>query len=530
MYIINADDYILYDPRVEDLTILSASLPQEANKSSVLTFSMPKSHPLYNSLTKLKTSIEVFKDNKSVFYGRILDIDTAFNGTKTITCEDALSFLNDSVVRPYVWGTGGVGSGGPVDYLRYIVNQHNGQVETNRQFQVRTVTVTDPNNFIRRSSNTYPSTWSDLLSSTAGSSLGGYLMYEHDGNNLYLDYYADSPFKSTQVIRLSDNITDLKITENGDTIATALVPLGAKIAVDGSTSDEDSPRLSVASVNGGRDYVFDQLAVNEYGWISRTVVYDDITVADNLLARSKEDLKSAVLTQMSIDITAVDLNYTDSTIDQFSFMDYVDVESNAHGVEGKYLINKATTDLLNVANNKIQIGRNFGTLSGSSQSLGATVNNINTNYATRSNINTLNDKINAIGGGMSYQEQDTGTFYTDGRKIYKKTISIGVVQVGIDKRLRHGVSNINKVIRSEGWIFSSAQAPDPDYPYNIGAFSNLPYSELLVNSPTSFTIFNAYIWVDFVWVEIRAATNNVDWQGWAIADDSAVTIYYTKTT
>ena len=45
--------------------------------------------------------------------------------------------------------------------------------------------------------------------------------------------------------------------------------------------------LTIKDVNGGVDYVYSQEAVKSYGWIFKTVKWDDVHVADNLLKKGK---------------------------------------------------------------------------------------------------------------------------------------------------------------------------------------------------------------------------------------------------
>ena len=65
-------------------------------------------------------------------------------------------------------------------------------------------------------------------------------------------------------IKLGENLLDLNKEIKGQDNVTALIPYGAKL---GNDTDE---RLTIAAVNGGIDYVFNQDAVDAYGWMFAT--------------------------------------------------------------------------------------------------------------------------------------------------------------------------------------------------------------------------------------------------------------------
>ena len=92
-----------------------------------------------------------------------------------------------------------------------------------------------------------------------------------------LDYLADFSSVSTQHITFGENLLDYARTRDGIEIATALIPLGARLEdEEGSQTDE---RLTIAEVNDGKDYVYDEAAVKRYGWIFTTQTWDDVLEA-----------------------------------------------------------------------------------------------------------------------------------------------------------------------------------------------------------------------------------------------------------
>lgn len=347
MYRVMCDSYTLHNMTMPDLKLISPQVSLEVNKAGSFDFTIYPQHPYYKMINRLKSIIVVYQNDRIIFRGRALNVETGFNNQKKVSCEGELAFLLDSTIRPYDF-TGDVS-----DYFAYIIGEHNKQVETAKQFKVGTVTVTDPNNYITRADSTYPTAY-DCITKKLVESLGGYLRFRHESDGVYIDYLDDFTTVNTQNIELRKNILDLTDTVKGEEIATAIIPLGAKIKnEDGEETEE---RLTVASVNGGKDYVYDEDAVEKYGWIFKTVTYDDVTVATNLLRKGNEELAQAILSENTIEVNAVDLSGTDAEISAFSCGAYTRVKSDVHSIDGLMPITKMTINLTAPQNDTLTLG------------------------------------------------------------------------------------------------------------------------------------------------------------------------------
>lgn len=75
-------------------------------------------------------------NEKEIFCSRVLNEEIDFEGEKTITCEGNMAYLLDSVQRPYK------GEYTPEQLFRLYIENHNGQVEEEKQFKVGNITVT----------------------------------------------------------------------------------------------------------------------------------------------------------------------------------------------------------------------------------------------------------------------------------------------------------------------------------------------------------------------------------------------------
>lgn len=299
MYIITCDGNLLYDPRVDDLKVANAKLQLEVNRSGSFDFTIYPAHPLYGTIQKLKSVIEVYQDGLLLFRGRVLNDRTGLFLNKEFECEGDLAFFNDTIMRPFEY------TGNLVGFIQSIIDSHNAQAGADKQFTLGNVTVTDPNDFITRSSIDYQTSW-EVIENRLIKNLGGYIVVRRSGGVNYIDYLVDSTIQSLQELKLEENILDIIKDTRSDTIITALIPLGAKLMDE--HGNETDQRLTISSVNGGLDYVHDVAAVAEYGWIFDTKIWDGVTDPNNLLTRANQELAVRINLGVSVELKAIDLS------------------------------------------------------------------------------------------------------------------------------------------------------------------------------------------------------------------------------
>lgn len=223
MYLIKSDELTLYNPANADLTLSSPALNLGVNKVGSLTFSMLPTHPYFNRVKKMESIITVYQDSNIIFKGRVFSDNVGFYKIKKVEAEGLLAYLNDSIVRPYNF------TGSVVEYLDFLISQHNEQVEPHQKFILGEVTVTDSNDYIIRANSNYPNTWNEITDKLVNL-LGGYICirYENDGN--YIDYLIDYSDTSTQEIRFAVNLLDLESEVRGDSLATCIIPYGMNLS------------------------------------------------------------------------------------------------------------------------------------------------------------------------------------------------------------------------------------------------------------------------------------------------------------
>ena len=354
MYTIYSDGNAVYSPLLvnDGYCVLSPKLSVELNKSGSLSFILPPTNVMYDSIQKLKSIITVLQDDEEIFRGRVLYDEKDFYNRKNVYCEGELSFLVDSIVRPYSF------QGGVAELFTKYLSDHNSQVDPEKQFQVGIVTVTDPNDYITRESSDYPKSLDEMKAKLIDL-LGGYFRPRLENGTRYLDYITDYESVSDQVIEFGVNLLNLTEYISAEDVFTVLIPLGAE--------QEDSEgnltgRLTIESVNDGKDYIEDETAVELFGRIWKVQEWDDVTVADNLLTKGTEALQSGIEMAVSLSIKAVDMHLLNVDTSRIKLGDQVRVVSVPHKLDKYFLCSKISYDLANPGNTVYTFGLNFSSL------------------------------------------------------------------------------------------------------------------------------------------------------------------------
>ena len=354
MYRVYCDNWLLYHSKLENLKIFNPTVELELNKTGSFDFTIYPDHPYFSMVKKLKSIITVYQDDFLLFRGRVLDDESGWHNEKTVICEGELSFLLDSVQRPYDF------TGSVKDFLSIIITNHNAQVDAEKRFTLGNVTVTDSNDYIVRSDIDYVNTW-EVIEKKLLDLLGGYIITRHEDGITYLDYLAEINLLAPQSIQFGKNLLDLKRVRKGEDIATVVIPLGAKLK-DAEGNDTDI-RLTISSVNNGMDSVEDSGAIAQFGRIVKTVIFEDVTDPENLKSKGQAHLAESVNQWESIELTAADLATVDKTVTSFHLGTQVRAKSKPHGLDQLFLVSKLSINLLDPGANKMTLGKTISAFS-----------------------------------------------------------------------------------------------------------------------------------------------------------------------
>ncbi len=377
MYRVYCNNSPLYDLRDEDLVLISPIVKIGENTAGSFEFSILPKHPHYEEVNELTSVITAYDDEEEIFCGRVVEITKDLYNRKKVICEGELAYFNDSIQRPARYQ--GLTVRG---YLETLVNIHNQQVKNqgiDKTFKVGAVTVQDNNDYVYKYTN-WESTL-EVIKTDLLKTYGGYLRIRKENGVRYLDYLADYPNTNTQVIEFGSNLLDFTHDMVASDIVTAVIPLGARLE-DVTEVEGLDAYLTIKDVNGGVDYVYSQEAVKSYGWIFKTVKWDDVHVADNLLKKGKEYLSDIQFAQITLTVSAIDLHMLHVDMERIKVLDRIRVTSTPNGLDRFFPVSEMTIYLDKPSNNKLTLGTSYSK------------NSLSTK--TESNITSIKDKIEEL--------------------------------------------------------------------------------------------------------------------------------------
>lgn len=347
MYSIYADGVCIYSDVfvLESMKVLSPKLVLEDNGAGSLSMKLPPMNVGYESIIRMITDISVQKDGEEIWAGRVLSESKDFWNNRDLYCEGEMAFFNDSSQPPAEYRGLSVRA-----YLERLIAVHNSKVAANRQFSLGAVTVVDKNFPIYYTN--YEKTMEIL--NTLVEQYGGHLRVRKVNGVRYLDYLAEYPDTCSQVIQFGSNLIDFTRKWDSTEFATVIVPLGNRL--------EDSPiealdaYLTVESVNRGSMYVQSNEAVAAYGWIEKTVTWDDVSDPAVLLEKAKTYLTDIQFDNLELELSALDLHYLDVKTEAVKLLDEIRVISRPHGLDRMFPVKKLDIPLDNPEQTQFTLG------------------------------------------------------------------------------------------------------------------------------------------------------------------------------
>ena len=330
------------DPHVSKLP-----LKDSLSVVDMLSFSLYANNQGYDKVFELTTKVKVMdlRDNTIRFTGRVLNADNKMDNSgmvyKEVSCEGALSYLNDTKLR----GSSYYGNT-LTNFLTQILSVHNSKVEESKQIQVGTINIS----IGVYHTCEFKTTLAELMS--VREIIGGQIRIRESNNVLYLDWMTSFDSNLLEV-SLGVNMKDMIVSKDITSLGTRIIPLGAN-------------NLTIETVNGGLDYLEDAGARSIYGVIEKTVEYKDIEDAATLRATCINEL--SVHTQPSYILTsnALDLSYlTGNKAEQFALGTRLHLLNRFMGVDATYSIVEINLDLLEPYNPTLTISQKPVTLSNS---------------------------------------------------------------------------------------------------------------------------------------------------------------------
>lgn len=384
----------IHDPRTfnDDIPVstYNAVLDHGVNKAGTCSFTVPYNNPYINDLFMYQT-VKVIRTKNSSRYvewvGRVISIDKDLYLNKTVTCEGALSYLNDITMTPITYETEC-----PLWWrLYYIMSDYCSKCSPKRNMGV----VVEPEirdrfgdlTFIQSiDRKTAYEEIQDILSNIEYTyvidyAVEGYMTIMH---LCQLPLINPEDLYEPQPITIDTNMLDYIETDAMDDICTRIYPIGKDgltlTTADSNTNNNpnDNPNhgddnvsstgsggTGSGSVSGGRsktdpsytdggvDYVEDSTLIRKYGIIEKVISYENANSKEELRRLAEQDLWKYVNAEFSsFEISAFDLSLLKNDVETIRVGYGYGIRSGPHDVFGYYACTNAYIDIGNPANSK----------------------------------------------------------------------------------------------------------------------------------------------------------------------------------
>lgn len=374
MYILKYAGSVLHDPRT-DVQISAGTLKEESGQSPTLSLTIQPTHPLWDSFTRdtvmlpnREVELVEFETGIVLFRGRVRAISMEFDGSKKLTCEGAMAYLNDTTVRPYkTYDTDEIECdiNAPAEankLFEWFIEQHNAHVMNACEKFIIGVNAGANYGKLQRGTGTRPATLKEMRDKLE-KACGGWLRVRYDATGSIIDWLPDTgAAETTQRVELGSNLLDLDTQVDGKDIYTAIVPVGKTGKGENEYKVNVSPETAYVpfgfAIQG--DAVVDMTAVEKYGLIEKTMSYD-LDKPQALADKAVADLAAGKLDD-SIEVSAFDLHNLNEQTLPIDFLDRVFVKSEPHGIERYMICSGRTINLTNPTATQFKLGAITATL------------------------------------------------------------------------------------------------------------------------------------------------------------------------
>lgn len=339
---------------------ITGTLSQEIGAIDALEFNMYPGNAGYHLIIPYVSRIDVIDDEsgESIFYGRVLRSFPEFSSsgiTRRVVCEGIAGFLHDEPVSLAAVNDT------VTNIIDGVFDKYNESHRDQWSFdstELDGAYSTEKKELYQEGESIY-----DFISSkvfgVALDNMPWYVSTEKDDIDEYyrrcnLKIYG-KPDTHLDAITIGDNLISYSADEDASNLCTQIIPLGAK-----KYTDEDNlERIDITSVNGGSN-ILKGSTVSKYGYITKTVLFDDVDDPEELMARGKAYLEQYENPQKTYQITALDKHWLDD-VPAIVLGDWYEVCAyQIIGVNNLLLrITKRTLSIDNPANDTFTVGDAF---------------------------------------------------------------------------------------------------------------------------------------------------------------------------
>ena len=338
---LTGNENTIYYPGNDEYTLVNATLDLKVGSAGEFEFTIPINHPRYDEIVQ-NSIITVYEDAKEVWRGDIREITQNFDKSLDVYCLEDLSWLGDETVTMTAITN--------ETYLQRFTNSlatYNANQSVKRQFtqgMLTSVTTTNTCNWKPEWEMTYLDCLRRFIADD------GYLKIRRITSGgvvtRYLDILRleDYGQQATQTIQFGENLLDFVKDIDTTNFLNVLYPYGAETETE--LYGDQMARLEGTPIQN-------DASIAAFGRRARTVTFETESEATlNRLALAYLNRYSQP--KLKIEVKAIDLGDIEA-VNRLRIGDSVRIIATNFGIDQWEYITKQSIDLLNLANNRIEL-------------------------------------------------------------------------------------------------------------------------------------------------------------------------------
>ena len=407
MYTVKGEGITIYSDisPTESAKAISPKLTLKDNAAGSLEITLPVGNSGYELLERVKSEIAVYRNDDEIWSGRIISEKIDFYNNRILTCEGELAYLNDTIQPPKLYCADSESEEGVTvfEFIESVLNIHNQNVDEKKRFYVDKSYIFNWNETMPVICTNYENTL-DCINENLIERYGGHLRIRKKDGKRYLDWFEEETNTNTQVIRFGQNLLDFAKNWDLSDLATVIIPRGAQLeeseiseniqayvtVEDAEINSEDIPKDEEGNdlISHQGIYVIANIPKNTYGWIEKTVDFEDISDPNELLKKAIEYIENTQFDNLTLEVSAVDMQYLNIDTESIKILDLVRCISRPHGLDKLFPVSELSIQLDKPDSAKYTLGITDKTLtlSSSINSSNSQINNVIEKLPTKQSI------------------------------------------------------------------------------------------------------------------------------------------------
>lgn len=253
MYFVYLDNELIHSPNPRAHKLSSGVLTRTSFMHK-FEFEVNRTNPAWNNVKPFLSRLIIIKADRNreqhvvgtdgiiigdkIFQGRILvprhSMDSNGQLRAQYTALDRFSYLDDSTQTAYYQEGNNIRN-----FLLRVLTEHNNTftADSYKRFKLGNVTVTDPNDKMKKSINDGDNTL-EVIKSQLLDPLGGFMVMRDEADGVYIDYLAEVGRVSNQRVMLARNLQSMTREIDPSEAYSIFEPLGEQLELPPDATEQ----------------------------------------------------------------------------------------------------------------------------------------------------------------------------------------------------------------------------------------------------------------------------------------------------